>query len=133
MICKNCSKKVPSGATVCQHCGTKLKISPPSAITVKLPNKIEVDAQPQRTGIRKGILAALIAAGVLVIAGLVVICLIVLQDQSAVAAPLSTEEAASEPTPTPEPTPDPTPTISDPEPTEEYSSIFERPEDDSLQ
>ncbi len=77
MVCSNCKTPNSHGALKCRHCGARLAKIPVSRITVNLPKADESPPYEEgRAGMPKAMLAFLLAAGVLVIATIVVLLII---------------------------------------------------------
>lgn len=101
-------------------------------ITINLPDEeeIEYDEYERRSPVSRGVIAGLIAVGLVVAAGLILaVVLLAGQPDKQAFSPQNSGVVVVTPTPTPSPTPTPTPTPT-PVPTtrpdgEDYSSLFE--------
>lgn len=107
----------------------------PSSITVNVrpARGYEADA-PRETP--KGLLAALIAVGSLLVIGVAVVAVLLVTHPSATAASGATPAAQTEAQATPEPTATPTTTpvpTTPPEETDDFSAIFDAPENPLLE
>ena len=114
----------------------------PSTITVNVRQRMELDEKQvqRRRDMPKGLLAALIALGSLLVVGVVVVgVLLITQPQTSAAVDYvptasQTAEPAATPSPTPEPTEAPTPVpTTEPEESDDISSIFEAPSNPILE
>lgn len=101
----------------------------PSSITVNVrpARGYEADA-PRETP--KGLLAALIAVGSLLVIGVAVVAVLLVTHPSATPAAQTEAQATPEPTATPTTTPVPT---TPPEETDDFSAIFDAPENPLLE
>lgn len=112
----------------------------PSSITVNVPLRKEFDEVYERRVIPKGLLALLISMGLVLIAGIVTVAVLLITQPNATASvgPASTASQTAAPSATSSPTPEPTPIATPaattaPEESDDFSSIFESPENEILQ
>lgn len=140
MICPECKKNNPVGVAVCKSCGAKMTVkAPPSMMTVNLSSKQDIDEQDdyERPPVPHGVVIGLMAAGLLVVAGLIIV-VVLLTGQAGTKAsavvPVQVIEQTPEPSPsaTAEPTPTPIPTTNPDDDGEDYSSLFEPPQNSVL-
>lgn len=142
MICPECKQSNPAGVLVCKGCGKKMTIkAPPSMMTVNLPSKQNADDEDEyeRPPVPRGVVIGLISAALVVIFGLIVVVVLMTgqaDTKASASVPAQVVEQTPEPTPSATPTPTPTPT---PIPTtnpdadgEDYSSLFEPPQNDII-
>jgi hypothetical protein len=111
----------------------------PSSIKVNVPSRKEFEEVCERRVIPKGLLAVLIAMGLVLIAGVVTVAVLLFTQPNATAAVgpaptvSQTTQPSATPAATPEPTPSPTPvSTTAPEESDDFSSILEVPENEIL-
>lgn len=112
----------------------------PSSMTVNVPARREFEEVYERRVIPKGLLALLISMGLVLIAGVVTVAVLLITQPNATASvgPASTASQTAAPSATSSPTPEPTPIATPaattaPEESDDFSSIFESPENEILQ
>ncbi len=111
-----------------------------SSITVNVPSHREFEEVYERRVIPKGLLAVMVAMGLVLIAGVVTVAVLLLTQPNATVsvgpAPTvsQTAEPSETPVPTLSPTPSPTPVATTaPEESDDFSSIFDAPDNEILQ
>lgn len=109
-----------------------------SSITVNVPSRREFEEVYERRVIPKGLLAVMIAMGLVLIAGVITVAVLLLTQPNATVSvgPAPTVSQTAEPSETPVPTPSPTPSpvaTTAPEESDDFSSIFDAPDNEILQ
>lgn len=141
MRCKNCGTNNAVDALACAKCDAKFDKTVPSSITVNLPSRKDFDDEDvEQKVIPKGLLAALITMGVLLVAGVIAVAVLLVTQPNARAAVGSAPTASQTvmPSATPSPTPVPTPAATPvpttaPENSDDFSSIFETPTNEIIE
>lgn len=133
MVCEKCKLVNKEGATVCKYCGASLikdEDAAPSSITIDMPvydTSEEPDEEEyihdENTGHGKGLIAALIAVGSVVVIAVIALCFIFLTRPTDTGSVTVVTVAPTE-TPAPSQTQALTPT---PAPTDEYDALLEQP------
>lgn len=106
-----------------------------SSITVNVPSRREFEEVYERRVIPKGLLAVMIAMGLVLIAGVITVAVLLFTQPNATVSvgPAPTVSQTVEPSETPAPTPSPTPVATTaPEESDDFSSIFDAPENEIL-
>lgn len=129
---KDCGTKKPDVPSARLYSEKKVA----SSITVNVPSRREFEEVYERRVIPKGLLAVMIAMGLVLIAGVVTVAVLLLTQPNATVSvgPAPTVSQTAEPSETPVPTPSPTPVATTaPEESDDFSSIFDAPENEILQ
>ncbi|MDD5016512.1 MAG: hypothetical protein PHO15_00255 [Eubacteriales bacterium] len=138
MICGKCKHVNKDGVAVCKYCGAKLEgqqtDAAPSSITIDVPPVYQIiddDGNDSRP-FSKSIITLIAVLGSLIVMGLIVMAVLLVVPPDSTAAATTVETMV--PTETPAETPTETPTevpiqTTDPEPTDDFSSLFEEPTD----
>lgn len=129
---KDCGTKKPDVPSARLYSEKKVA----SSITVNVPSRREFEEVYERRVIPKGLLAVMIAMGLVLIAGVVTVAVLLLTQPNATVSvgPAPTVSQTAEPSETPVPTPSPTPVATTaPEESDDFSSIFDAPDNEILQ
>ena len=129
---KDCGTKKPDVPSARLYSEKKVA----SSITVNVPSRREFEEVYERRVIPKGLLAVMVAMGLVLIAGVVTVAVLLLTQPNATVSvgPAPTVSQTAEPSETPVPTPSPTPVATTaPEESDDFSSIFDAPDNEILQ